>query len=45
MNKLEKNLDSNDRIIDSMQDRVDNLDSVDPGFQKRQKPINPCNLK
>ena len=42
VNKLEEEMNSNVRIIDSMKDRVKGIgDAVDPGFQKRDKPINP----
>lgn len=42
VNKLEEEMNSNVRIIDSMKDRVKGIDdAVDPGFQKRDEPINP----
>ena len=41
INKLEEEINSNDRIIDSMKDRVQGIDAADPGFQNRPKPIIP----
>lgn len=39
--KLEKEMNFNDHVIDSLKDRMQNVDAPDPGFQRRPKPLNP----
>ena len=45
VNKLEEEMNSNVRIMDSMNDRVHGAEAVDPGFQKRPKDFNPSKYK